>query len=288
MRYILSTLCIVLASTIVQAQSNQTNEQKAVEHYAQRDFNKDGIANVEKSIEYYKAAIDEESDNNKKLNLQTLLSQAYYFLGTAYEDEDVRKQSHKDGLEIAEAVVDALGVKDPHELTKKQVEKIQAEKSVEEIQILMEAIYYEATNLAQWGRLNGITSSLGKLPEVIGNLDSIELFGYESIHHYGPYRTVGRIRFILPGLVGGDLEESEEKLKTTFKNTLADGEKYSVEGYTNVYLAETLEKRGKSSQAAQVIKAFIESDPATWAEDSIPENNQALERAKELAEEWKI
>ncbi len=262
---------------------------EAAAAYAQRDFNAAGVLKVQESVTLYGEAIAVETDAMGKLNLMLDLASAHYFLGTAMETKNDRKTQHQNAMDVADDIMSAMGV-DPvkaPELTKDQVTALQNKMTDAEELVLSEAMYSKGINLAQWGSLNGIASSIGKLPVVLGLMERIEMLGYESIHEFGPYRTIGRINFMLPGLLGGDLDKSEEYLKNAYRNTLVEGERYSINGYNNIYLAETLYKKGAETQAIKLIETFLAADPGTLNADSEPENREAFRVAQELADDWK-
>ena len=113
------------------------------------------------------------------------------------------------------------------------------------------------------------------------------MMGLESIHEYGPYRTIGRANFILPKIFGGDLAKSEKYLKDAYKNTLVQGQRYSVHPYNNIYLAETMYKAGKETQAKNLLDSFLAADITTLKEGQEPENREAMRVAQDLADDWK-
>ncbi len=262
---------------------------EAAAAYAQRDFNEAGVKNAQNAVSLYQEAIAAEADSLAKLTLKLDLATAHYFLGTAMEDKDERKAQHQSAMDVADEIMQEMGVQPDQapELTQAQVTALLNKMTDEEELILSDAMYSKGINLAQWGNLNGIASSIGKLPVVLGLMERVEMLGYESIHEYGPYRTIGRINFKLPKLLGGDLDKSEQYLKDAYRKTLVKGQRYSVNGYNNIYLAETLYKRGKETKAIELLDYFLAADPTTLKENSEPENLEALRVAQELADDWK-
>ncbi len=262
---------------------------EAAAAYAQRDFNEAGVKNAQNAVSLYEEAIAAEADSLAKLTLKLDLATAHYFLGTAMENKDERKAQHQSAMDVADQIMEEMGVQPDQapELTQAQVTALLNKMTDEEELILSDAMYSKGINLAQWGNLNGIASSIGKLPIVLGLMERIEMLGYESIHEYGPYRTIGRINFKLPKLLGGDLDKSEQYLKDAYRKTLVKGQRYSVNGYNNIYLAETLYKRGKETKAIELLDYFLAADPTTLKENSEPENLEALRVAQELADDWK-
>lgn len=280
---LITALSLVLSIT---AQANDAN--KAADYYSKRDFTADGIENVKKAVEIYDNLVASEPNADTKMTYQMKLAQSHYFLGSALEDKDERKAHHQKGVEQSDAIITGLGIENAHELTQEQLDQLKADLNDTQELNAANAFYYKGINMAQHGNLSGITSSIGRLPEVRGLMNSIRGLGHESLSSHGPDRTEGRIDFKVPGFLGGDIDRSEDFLKNAVKNTRAAGQNYSVNGFNNVYLAETFHKNDKEDKAEKLLKAFIDADPATLDQDSQPENRKALELAKELAEEWGI
>lgn len=273
----------------------QTKAELAEAAYANRDYNQSGADAVKQAIALYKEAITEipkttpEQEALEKRKLNVALASAHYFLGTALNDKDLQKAEHQMAMDIADSIMTGLGVDvdKSHELTQNEITDIQNRLDDENELILAEAFYAKGISLGQWGRLNGIVASLGRLPVVLGLMDRIEMMGYESIHEYGPYRTIGRANFILPKAFGGDLDKSEKYLKIAFKKTIHSKQnKYSINGYNNLYLAETMYSAGKENQAKKMLETFVNADPATFKEGNEPENREAVRLANELLNEW--
>ncbi|MCB0377195.1 MAG: hypothetical protein KDD33_01755 [Bdellovibrionales bacterium] len=274
----------------IQAQANQENAKAAEDAYNLRDYTEAGVANAQTAADLYQDLIDSETDEEVKMSYMTKQASAYYFIGSADDDKKTQIAAYEKAMEISDNLQTMLGVdKDKsHQLDEKQVADIKNSLSDTKEALLAEAWYNKGISLAQWGNLKGISTSIGKLPVVIGHMENIERLGYADIHEYGPYRTVGRIRYKLPAILGGDLEESEQYLKDATTKTLAPGQRYSINGYNNLYFAETLYKRGKENAAKTLLKAFIKADFATLAVGNEPENREALRIANELAVDWQI
>lgn len=262
---------------------------QAFEAYQQRDYSEAGAKKVEEAIALFSEAIVAESDPIKLRELKVAQTSAYYFLGTAINDKAEQLDSHESAMNLSESLMEELGVdsESAHELSQNEINQIKNTLDENEERTLAEAMYSKGISLSQWGKLKGISSSIGRLPEVLGLMDRIEMMGYESIHEYGPYRTIGRINFVLPKLFGGDLKKSEQYLKDAYRNTLPEGEQYSKNGYNNIYLAETLHKLGKENQAVRLLETFVAADFSTLAEGNEPENREALRIAEELIKDWK-
>ncbi len=282
--------CLAVAFCLIFSTQTFANEKadQAAQAYAQRDFNETGIKFAQQAAGLYKEAVAVEADEATKLNLMLAEATAHYFLGTALGDKDERKEAHQKAMDLADGVMGAMGIDGgtAHDLNQTQINDLLNKLTDAEELLVAEAMYSKGINLAQWGRLNGIASSIGKLPNVLGLMDRIDMLGYKEIHEYGPNRTKGRIKFTLPKILGGDLDESEVLLKEAYRNSLVEGQRYSVNGYNNIYYAETLYKMGKENQAKRLIDIFLAADPKTLKADSEPENNEALRVAQELADSW--
>ena len=287
MSKVLVALCLVLSAT--QVFGNEKAKQ-AEEAYALRDYTEAGIDNTQTAVTLYNEIIGIEGDEVAKMNYQNKLASAYYFLGSALDKKNDKKAAHQNAMDVADEIMTTLGVDSDsaHELSDSEIAAIKNNLDDDRELLLAEAMYSKGISLAQWGNLNGIASSIGRLPEVIGLMEKIEALGYASINEYGPWRTIGRINFVLPSLFGGDMAKSEDFLKRATLESLAPGKKYSINGYNNIYFAETLYKRGKENQAKAIIKAFRAADFDTLAEGSEPENREALRLADELATDWGI
>ncbi len=256
--------------------------------YSQRDYTTEGVEKALESIELYKEAVTAETVETAKLQLMLDQATAHYFLGTAMDKKADRKEQHLMAIDMADAVLSQLGVdpKKAHELTKDEITALLNKYDEVHEYFIADAMYSKGINLSQWGNLQGPASAIGRLSEVTGVMERIGMMGYESIHEYGPYRTIGRIKFVLPTILGGDLKESEKFLIDAYRNSLAEGQRYSVNGYNNIYLAETLYKQGKETQGRRLIDTFLAADPATLKPNHEPENREALRVAQELHDKW--
>lgn len=287
----------VLALCLLFSVGSYANDKalEAAKFYDLRDFNAEGIANVETSIDLFEEALTTETDGTLKLNYRNSIASSQYFVGTALpnndENKDAKKASFAAAMATADGIITELGVdvNKVHELTQDQVNATLNSLDPAQEAELAEAMYTKGTSLAQWGKLNGITSSLGKLPIVLGIMARIEMLGKKEIHNYGPYRTIGRIKFSLPKIAGGDNDEAIKKLGEAVKNTKAEGQVYSINGYNNIYLAQSLYKAGKENKAKEILQLFVDGDFNLLLVGYEPENREALRVAQGLldgTEDW--
>lgn len=278
-------MTLLLSTQVLMAQS--ALEQAAAE-YNLRDYNAEGVKHVEAAIELYNQALNEEQEQTARLKIRGELATTYYFLGSSREATKDKIAAHEEAMDLANKNIEALGAdsKKIHQWTAAQIAEISNKLNEEQRLLLAEAMYSKGVSLAQWGNLNGVASSIGRLPEVLGLMDRIEMMNLSHISEYGPYRTIGRINFVLPALFGGDLAKSEEFLTQAYRQSLVEGQRYSSNGYNNLYLAETLHKRGKENQAKRLLETFLQADFDTLAEGSEPENREALRVAQDLFDSW--
>lgn len=119
------------------------------------------------------------------------------------------------------------------------------------------AHYQYAINLARWGKTNGITSSVSKLPELMDNLEVVNRLD-ESVANYGAYRTIGKTKYAVPaavarlvGLRNFTTEDALDALFTAYDNSVVYLDDLGVETAANttttLYLLDVLaelEERG--------------------------------------------
>jgi len=136
---------------------------------------------------------------------------------------------------------------------------------------LATAHYFYAINLARWGKTNGITSSVSKLPELMENLEIVNKLD-ETVENYGAYRTMGKTKYAVPAavarLVGLRNFTTEDALDALFKaydNTVMYVEELGVEtsknSTTTLYLLDVLaelEERGDFCDIFRSVKLISE------------------------------
>ena len=133
---------------------------------------------------------------------------------------------------------------------------------------LAKAHYFYAINLARWGNANGITSSIGKLPELMENLELVNTLD-ESVEEYGSLRTSGRVRFKVPsalarlrGLSNFSTEDALEDLFNAYDNSRITVEEADVETAANttttIYLLDVLANLGERGDFCEIFSGMRE------------------------------
>lgn len=286
------TLLLVLVS--FSAFADKASDAAAA--YAARGYDVVGIANAQKAADLYAQLVTETADADKKNEFMVLQSEAMYFVGTAYNEtseNDKKVKTHDDAKLVADKVLVAYGVTDATTLSDDAaMNALKAKLTPAQLSIFADALYYKGINLGQWGSAKGGLEPLkGWKKELRPYMEVLEKMGQAGIHNYGPYRTLGRGYYKVPSLLGGDLSKSETYLAQSVQNSLAqkaDGTKltFSVNGYNNLYYAETLFKNGKKDEAKKLLTDFVNADPSVLAASSSVENAKAKELANEDLKKW--
>ena len=157
---------------------------------------------------------------------------------------------------------------------------------------LAEAHYFYAINLARWGNANGISASIGKLPELMQNLELTNKLD-ESVENFGAYRTAGRVRFKVPaalarlrGLSNFSTEDALDDLFNAYDNSMITVEEVDVETSANttttVYLLDVLADLGERGDFCEIfsgMKALSTAGDAVIAKyfpTKIPESKEDI------------
>jgi|GEM_PF-2198924 len=265
---------------------------EAQSKYAQRSFDEAGRQVVSEAISLYKESLAGAGDSLDKNMAYNGIAQGYYFLGTIPGAEKQKKADFLKSMEAALEVSKSFSIDKAHKLTPEEIQALSGRLSEKEQELLAKSMYFFGISLAQWGNLEGFGTSLSRLGEVKGNMKNIEAMGFVAIFDYGPKRTLGRIDFVIPAFLGGNKRRSQKTLLEVFKNTRAvDSEgkklKYSLNGYTNVYLAEVFEATDQKNKAIALLENFVAAEPASLDPNMIPENTRAKEEALDFLKKWK-
>jgi len=204
--------------------------------------------NAMKAIEKYKEALEL---NPKYYEAIWRVSRAYYYYGFKLpeDDEDAREAIHKKGITWGKSAI-KYGKNRP------------------------EGYYWTGINSIYLGEVVGIAkgiSMLGDIKDMMNMVIKID----PSYDAGGAYRWLGVIEYELPGLFGGDNDESIMYLRKALE--------LGPENVTNyVYLAQTLEDEDYYKEAKKLLdKALSMKIDPRWSE----EHKKIMPLAKELMED---
>ena len=132
------------------------------------------------------------------------------------------------------------------------------------------AHFWHATNAGRWGQTKGVLRSLFLLPEVKRGMEAA--LALEP--RFPPaYALAGTVYYEVPGLLGGDLDRSEQ----LFRRGLELDPRYTG---LRVGLARTLIRRGRLDEARRELQAVLaEKAPANvadWTVKDAPEARRLL------------
>lgn len=216
--------------------------------YAKREK----MLNVSQAINTYKEAV--KLDKNC-FEAVWRLSRTYYYYGTRISEkyDDRRKTVFNEGMEWG-----------------KKAKKIDPKRP--------EGYFWYGTNLGSWGEANGVMKSLSirhDLEEVMLKTAKIDP-AYEAA---GAFRVLGRLKFRLPGLFGGDNDESIEYLRKAIKLGPTSTMNY-------VFLAETLMDEDDYTGAKKALEKAIKMTPdPRWLPEAKKDKAQAKDLMIEVLEE---
>jgi tetratricopeptide (TPR) repeat protein len=206
---------------------------------------RDDARNVLKAIDKYKAALEIDQKNYEAT---WRISRAYYYYGTklSEDDSDGRKQSFEKGMHWAKIAM-----------------KFNNDR--------VEGHFWHGVNLGSWGEANGVMKSLSirhDLEDTMLKTAKID----EEYEGAGSYRVLGRLKFRLPGIFGGDNDLSIEYLRKAIKIAPTHTMNY-------IFLAETLMDEDEYVEAKKLLEKVIAMEPdPRW----IPEAKRDKEDAKKL------
>jgi hypothetical protein len=236
--------------------------------FAQRG---EAVANAQKAADLYGQLAAAAADKAEKAGLFVKQSAATYFVGTKAKDDKEKMKLHEAGYNQAQKAVDLL---------KDNTDDFDQEET------LAKSYFYYGANLGKYGEAKGIIASLSRVSELKANMQAISDLGMENVEEYGANRILGRLYFKLPGFAGGDDDKSERLLKEAVENTLSDDGTVSVHGLNNLYLADTLKKKKKKTEACKILKNFMKQDAETLLETRIPETKEEQTEAAAMAKDF--
>jgi hypothetical protein len=254
--------------------------------FGQREYDNAGIQKAQAAADIYAQLATEASDTKAKAELLVRQSEALYFVGDADKANAVKIEKHNQGYQLADQAVKSLGVKDVSAITDAEVASLKSTLSAADLALLGDALYYRGTNLGKWGQANGVTTSLGRWPELRATMELVGKLGLESVHEYGAARTLGKAYATLPGLLGGSTKKALEYLSKAVSKSAAPGQKYSTNGFNNLFYAEVLNENGDTDEAKALLEAFITADPATLNPSLVAETRRAQADAKEMLKDF--
>ena len=136
------------------------------------------------------------------------------------------------------------------------------------------AHFWLATNAGRWGQTKGVMRSLFLLPTVKEGMQTALELDPKLV---GAYSLAGTVFYEVPGLLGGDLDKSEEMFR---KGLNLDPKTTGL----RVGLAQTLIKRQRLDEARRQLQAVLDEkeprNPADWT-------MKDLKRARDLLDSLK-
>ena len=210
--------------------------------------------NALQAADLYKAAAEGSRSNKDLVDNKIAESMALYFYGNKVNSKETKKTIFTRAYKSAQtAIAKASASKGtPAEgFTKTDLAK---------------AHYFYAINLARWGNANGISASIGKLPELMDNLELVNKLD-ESVEEFGSLRTSGRVRFKVPaalarlrGLSNFSTEDALDDLFNAFDNSIITVEEADVETSSNttttVYLLDVLADLGERGDFCEIFSGM--------------------------------
>lgn len=281
---LIAMLTATLASTSAFAKTAAELATDAKAAYDRRDFNQAGIAAAQQAADLYAQAASASATPEEKAGYLTKQSEAIYFVGDASSDNAQKIVKFDAGLKVGDQAVKLLGLTDVNKAADADLSKL---KGTPAAAPLAEALYYRGINLGQWGQANGVFQSISKWPELERNMQLIELLGLQSIHDYGPYRTLGRGNFKLASVqLGGSMDDAERYLNVAFKKTLVAAAGVSRNGHNNIYYADLLHSKGDDVKSKKILQDFIKADPNQLDPNGVIELKNAQRSAQDLLKSW--
>lgn len=233
--------------------------QEAHDLYAQRG--KD-VSFAQQAADMFLTLADSTEDKLSKATYLNEASNALYYVASQATSKEDKKRIHTQGFNKASVAISLMRG------TSVEAEKVQ----------LALGLYRYGANLGKWGEANGVASSLSKWPNLKSTMESILSMGMKKTEWYGANRILGRAYYKLPFPLGSK-KKSYNFLKEAFDNT-KNGNKVSIHGLNNLYLADLLIAIGKKEQAKKLLEAFVSLDAETLNPARIPETKAEMEEAR--------
>jgi tetratricopeptide (TPR) repeat protein len=208
--------------------------------------------NLLKAIDKYKAALEIDAKNYEA---SWKISRAYYSYGSklSEDDKDARKQTFEKGKHWSRIAM-----------------KFDNNR--------VEGHFWYGVNLGSWGEANGVMKSLSIRHELEDEMLKAAKFD-ETYEGAGAYRVLGRLKFRLPGMFGGDNDLSIEYLRKAIKIAPTNTMNY-------VFLAETLMDEDEYTEAKTLLEKVISMEPdSRWITETKKDKEDAKLLLKEVMEE---
>ncbi len=265
---------LILGLLLVSTSAFSASVDEAAQLYADRDRDAAGIAKAQSAADMYGQLASEAADKTVKGTYLTAQSKAIYFVGSQNKDDDAKASIHNKGKNIAKTAMGLLAGNNA---------------------LLAEATYQFGANLGKWGEAKGVTTSIGQWPTLKENMNNIiKKLKQPQVESYGAHRILGRAYYKIPKLLGGSKKKSHKYLKLAVAKTeltatkTSDKNRIVISSYAinNVYLAETLIKLKKKTEAKNLLTKFITFVETNGYEaynaDLVPETMDEIVNAKKI------
>ncbi len=274
-----NVLGFILSLTVASVTMAQTPAD-AEKLYAERSYDAAGAAKAQQAADIYLQLAKATTAQGEFALYMAKRSEALNFVGTALTSKEDKIRLHQAGIDAADEGIKPF-VTDAANMNDATIEKLKS-LPADTLNAVALGIYMKAANLGQWGQANGVTSSLGKWPEMRSLLENVIKLGKRDVVECGPFRALGRAYYKIPALFGGDNRKSEKYLSQAVSLTLIAGKTISRNGHTNLYHAEVLAALGQKDKARNILKEFIATSAKDAGATMIPEYEDAQKAAKDL------
>ena len=227
-------------------------------------------AKLAETLALYEQALASDAQNKHVLGR---LVRGWYFMGDAHEQEKEAKMAAWDKAVSFGNV--CLELNENYKSTLEQTkDKGESVKAINE-QADVPCMYWYASSLGKWAKLNGILQSLKHKPTFVGFMKRVEEL--QPDYFYGaPYRYWGAYYSVLPSFAGRDLNAS----KTNFDKSIEIAPEYLG---TYLLLADNWARNSQNvEEFDQAVQYVMASDPSVLPADLLPENMAEMTRAQQL------
>jgi len=213
---------------------------------------RENLQNVMKAIDKYKEALEIDG---KCYEAVWRISRAYYYYGWRLDEDDDegKKEMFGRGIHWGKIAVKYGGDRpDGH--------------------------FWLGVNYGCWGEANGVFKSISMVDDVEEEMhETIKID--PSYEGGGPYRLLGRMEYRLPGLLGGDNDDSIKYLRKAIELGPNNTQNY-------LFLAETLMEEDEYVEAKRLLEKVISMKPdPRWINEAKEDRAIAKELLIEVKEE---